>query len=129
MKLVRAVRNVTAKDAADAGRVAGSALALTALLVFLASAAFLVLLLPLVVLAALNPTVTFGVSPPTQYPTTYFGVQTLWTGLVGIGGLVAARSIDLPPMTTEETSLPADHPPTPDNERLAGLVETVAVDD
>lgn len=129
MKFVRAVRNVTAEDAVDAGRVAGSALAATALLVLLATAAFLLLFLPLVVLATLNPALTFGGSPPTQYPAAYFGAQAAWTVLVGLGALVAARRISLPPMTTEDTSLPPDHPPTPANERLAGLVETVAVDD
>lgn len=129
MKFVRAVRDVTAEDAVEAGRLGGSALALTALVVLVASAAFLVLLLPLVVLATLNPTLTFGGSPPTQYPTAYFGVQAAWTVLVGLGVLVAVRRISLPPMTTEDTTLPADHPPTRTNERLAGLVETVSVED
>lgn len=74
MKLRRAVRNATAEDGVAAVRVVGSALALTALLVLVASAAFLVLLLPLAVLATLNPTLTFGGVPSTQHPAAYLGV-------------------------------------------------------
>lgn len=129
MKFVRAVRNVTAEDAVDAVRVVGCALALTTLLVLLASAAFLVLLLPLAVLATLNPTLTFGGAPSTQYPAAYLGVQALWTVLLGLGTVVAARTISLPPLTTDDTSLPPEYPPTRTNERLAGLVETVSTDD
>lgn len=129
MKSVRAVRDVTAGDAVAAVRVVGCALALTALLVVAAGAAFLVLLLPLALLATLNPTLTFGGVPSTQYPAAYLGVQALWTALVGLGVVAAARTISLPPLATDDTSLPPDYPPTPANERLAGLVETVTGDD
>jgi uncharacterized protein (DUF58 family) len=108
--------------------VVGSALALTALLVLLASAAFLLALLPLALLATLNPTLTFEGVPSTQYPTSYLGVQAPWTVLVGIGAVAAGRAISLPPMATEDTSLPADYPPAPANERLAGLLEAVTAE-
>lgn len=129
MTLGRALRNATVEDAVAAGRVLGCALALTALLVLLASAAFLLVLLPLAVLATLNPTLTFGGVPSTQYPAAYLGAQALWTALLCLGAVVAARTISLPPLATDDTSLPPDYPPTPANERLAGLVETVTADD
>lgn len=129
MKLVRAVRNTTAADCVAAVRLAGCALALTGLLGLLASAAVLLVLLPLAVLATLDPALTFGGVPSTGYPATYLAVQAGWTVLVGLGVVVAARTVSLPPLATDGTSHAHDYASGRSSERLAGLVETVAGED
>lgn len=129
MKFVRAIRNATATDCVAAVHVAGCAIALTALLGLVASAALLVVLLPLAVLATLDPALTFGGVPSTAYPTAYLAVQAAWTLLVGLGVVVAARTVSLPAPATDGTSHAHDYAPTRADERLAGLVETVAGED
>lgn len=125
MQLVRIVREANADDVVAAVRVLASALACTLLLGLLASGVFVALLLPLAVLATLDPTLTFGGVPSTQYPPAYLGVQAVWTVLFGLGLWIAARRVQLPPASTGTTELPDGYPSTPRNERVAGLIDAV----
>lgn len=125
MQPVRIVREANADDVVAAIRVLASALACTLLLGLLASGVFVALLLPLAVLATLDPTLTFGGVPSTHYPPAYLGVQAVWTVLFGLCLWTAARRVQLPPASTGTTELPDGYPATPRNERVAGLIDAV----
>ena len=125
MQPVRVVREATADDVVAAVRFLACAFACTLLLGLFASGVFFALLLPLAVLATLNPTVTLGGVPSTQYPPAYLGIQAVWTVLFGLGLWTTARRIQLPPASTGTTELPDGYPSTPRNERVAGLINAV----
>lgn len=125
MQPVRVVREANADDVVAALRFLASALACTLLLGLLAGGVFIALLLPLAVLATLNPTVTFGGMPSTHYPPAYLGVQAVWTVLFGLGLWTAARRVQLPPASSGTTELPDGYPSMPRNERVAGLINAV----
>lgn len=119
------VRDITTGDVRSAIRLLGSGLACTLLLGLLAAGAFVVLLLPLAVLATLHPTLAFGGVPPTQYPPTYLALQAVWTVLFGLGLRTIARRLQLPPASAVATALPEAYPSTPRNERVAGLITAI----
>lgn len=129
MQPARVVREVTVGDAVAAVRFLACALGCTLLLGLFAGSAFLALLLPLAVLATLDPTLTFGGVPSTQYPPVYLGVQAVWTVLFGLGLRTTAQTIQLPPASTGATELPDRYPSTPRNERVAGLIKAVDPDE
>ena len=125
MQPVRVVRETTTDDVVAAARVLACALGCTLLLGLFAGGVFVALLLPLAVLATLNPTLAFGGVPSTQYPPAYLGVQAVWTVLFGLGLWTTARRIQLPPASSGTTELPDGYPSTPRNERVAGLIDAV----
>lgn len=127
MNPVDVVRDTTTDDVGAALRLLASALTCTLLLGLLAGGAFVVLLLPLAVLATLHPTLTFGGVPPTQYPPAHLGVQGVWTVLLALGLRAVGRSRWLQSRSAAgtETALPDRYPSTPRNERVAGLVAAV----
>ncbi|QLD89075.1 hypothetical protein HWV07_08545 [Natronomonas salina] len=106
-------------------RLFGSGLACTLLLGLLAGCVFIVLLLPLAILATLHPTLAFGGVPPTQYPPTYLAIQAVWTVLFGLGLRTIARGLELSPASIAATALPEAYPSTPRNERVAGLIAVI----
>lgn len=121
----RVVRDVTTDDVRSAVRLLASGLTCTLLLGLLAGGAFIVLLLPLAVLATLHPTLAFGGVPPTQYPPTYLAIQAVWTVLLGLGLRTTARTLQLPPASAAATALPEAYPSTPRKERVARLITAV----
>lgn len=125
MQPIRVVREATTDDVVAAVRFLACALGCTLLLGLFASGVFIALLLPLAILATLNPTLTFGGVPSTQYPSAYLGIQAVWTVLFGFGLWTTARRIQLPPVSSGTTELPNGYPPTPRNERVAGLINAV----
>lgn len=125
MQPARVVREATAGDVVAAVRFLACALGCTLLLGLFAGGVFIVLLLPLAVLATLNPTLTFGGVPSTQYPPAYLGIQAVWTVLFGLGLRTIARTLQLPSASTGTTELPDAYPSTPRNERVAGLINAV----
>ena len=125
MQPARVVREATAGDAVAAARFLACALGCSLLLGLFSGGVFLALLLPLAVLATLDPTLTFGGVPSTQYPPAYLGIQSVWTVLFGLGLRTIVRTIQLPPASGATTELPDAYPSTPHNERVAGLIKAV----
>lgn len=121
----RDVRDITTDDVRAAVRLIGSGLTCTLLLGLIAGGAFIVLLLPLAVLATLHPTLAFGGMAPTQYPPTYLALQAVWTVLFGLGLRTIAWRLQLPPASAVATALPEAYPSTARNERVAGLITTI----
>lgn len=119
------VRDITTGDVRSAVRLLASGLTCTVLLGLLAGGAFIVLLLPLAVLATLHPTLTFGGVPPSRYPPIYLAIQAVWTALFGLGLRTTVRTLRLPTTAAAATALPEAYPSTPRNERVAGLVNAV----
>lgn len=128
MTPLESLRDVGLDDVVVATPVLASALCILLVSVLLAIGFVVALLLPLAVLAAFNPTVSFGV-PPTQYPSAWLGVQAVWTALFGLGVVALARAARRT-SALDAIAAPSEpvHAPTRE-EHFARLVEAVGADE